>query len=350
MINVTRESHKEAINIKEVVQILIFGGIGGFLSWVYTVTMGKPIALIWYYAIPASIFLGTGAAFVGVYVIAHSDTRAVMRCLGFALLCGFSWKPIYDAGSALVNQTFQQQEERGIVSLSGKSVKLAQELQKVSTDKLPEKIDEVAKATIQVVEGLPQIKTTNARRQVMTNINGFINAIDGVASKKPREAVMAFKELGEASGKRGETEIANLAVTSLAAFSQDISQPMDIRMEASQFTAEISSFITRDYNIEIYYQKDRINEEKVAKNVESIIKSKNITNRVVLNPQTPEFFKSAGIPLGNEVRYEPGIEDEAAQAVVLVLNSQDPSLNFQLRPVIVSTPSALHVYIRIVSH
>jgi len=58
----------------------------------------------------ASSALGTGAGFIGVYVIANSDTRSLLRCLGFALLCGFSWKPVYDGGEAIVKQGGLRQE------------------------------------------------------------------------------------------------------------------------------------------------------------------------------------------------------------------------------------------------
>ena len=106
------KSDPEQDTMKIVLLVAGAGGIGGFLSWVYAITVGQPPMLHSLLAIPASIALGAGAAFVGIFALAHTDTRVLTRCLAFAVLCGLSWKPIYDAGNALVKQSIRQQETK----------------------------------------------------------------------------------------------------------------------------------------------------------------------------------------------------------------------------------------------
>lgn len=327
------------------IEVILVGGIGGLFSWLYPLTFGQELVSPWYKAIPLFIAFGMGAAFIGVYVLANSDRRDQMRCLGFALLCGFAWKFVWDSGNALIHQTFQLREEKRVVSLSEESKELARKLPTIQTDQLPAKINETTTTTIQAVQALPKIKTMEVREAVMVSTNEVISALNDIASKKPHEAVTALKELGETSIKSGEPQIVPLAINSLAAVSQDPMQSTDTRKEASQFAVDIASLILRDYKIDIYYEKDKAESEKVTRKVESIIKGENLAKKVVLIPVTQDFFKSTGMPRANEVRYESRREDEAAQALATVINLIDFSLNFRLRPVVTRTPGTLSIFV-----
>lgn len=70
------------IDLKEVGLVFFAGAIGGLLSLVYSLTVGKPPLIdgIWL-AIPAYMFLGSGTGYLGVYVLARTDTRHVTHCL-----------------------------------------------------------------------------------------------------------------------------------------------------------------------------------------------------------------------------------------------------------------------------
>src|SRR3990172_11409776 len=85
--------------------VLLLGAAGGLLAWLYSQTVGQPAALVWWQAIPAGVLLGAGASFVGVYLLANADVRDAKRCLALAMICGFAWKPVYEAGTALVKET-----------------------------------------------------------------------------------------------------------------------------------------------------------------------------------------------------------------------------------------------------
>lgn len=90
----------------------IAGGFGGFLSWVYTLAVGTPLKVDGVVGVMISMLLGLGASLIGVYVLANSDRQALVRCLVFAMLCGFSWKPVFDAGTASITLHTERQETR----------------------------------------------------------------------------------------------------------------------------------------------------------------------------------------------------------------------------------------------
>jgi hypothetical protein len=74
---------KQMINPRKIAWILLFGAIGGGLSLVYAATVGQPIRGSHSVALPGSVVLGTFAAFIGVYVIANTDTSNSLRYLRF---------------------------------------------------------------------------------------------------------------------------------------------------------------------------------------------------------------------------------------------------------------------------
>lgn len=116
------------VSLKQIGFILGFGALGGLLSIVYAATLGQPLPSSAWWTFPASAMLGMFAGFIGVFVIANTDTRDFLRCLGFALLCGFSWKPMYDAGSALVSQQTKVQAKIDAKEYTQKTAQAANEL------------------------------------------------------------------------------------------------------------------------------------------------------------------------------------------------------------------------------
>lgn len=192
--------------------VVMFGGIGGFLSWIYIITVGQPLLQTWWKAIPASIVLGMGASFIGVYVIANSDTRALFRCLGFALLCGFSWKPVYDAGGALIKQTTTRHAEQQVLNLSKTSQKLASALSKTPPELLPSKINETTKTTTDLLWAFFKVDNPNIRSQVQSRAREAMTAIKNVTTQNPEEAAKALTEIGTVAVETKEPQTADLTI------------------------------------------------------------------------------------------------------------------------------------------
>lgn len=88
--------------------VVAVGGTGGGLAWLFAELVGLPQVMpSWWVAVPGGIALGAGASFLGVYLLANARPSPALHCLAFALLCGFSWKPVFEAGSALFNRSLQ---------------------------------------------------------------------------------------------------------------------------------------------------------------------------------------------------------------------------------------------------
>ena len=79
--------------------------------------------------------------------------------------------------------------------------------------------------------------------------------------------------------------------------------------------------------------------------MKSTIEGRGLENRVVLAPKNRKFFERTALPYGNEVRYEPGKEDDAAQALAALFNSTNPKLDFRLRRVVTTTRGTLSVFL-----
>lgn len=103
------------INWKELTAVAVAGALGGGLSLIYAYTRGAPPSVSpAFLAWPAYLLLGAGAGLLGVYVLAKTDTRQVMHCLGFALACGLSWSPVFEASSALIEKNQQDEARRTV--------------------------------------------------------------------------------------------------------------------------------------------------------------------------------------------------------------------------------------------
>ncbi len=115
MSNGTLSHDLSSVNWKEVLLIIAGGAIGGLLSWVYSITLGLSTVLAGWQAVVASVTLGMGASFLGVYLIANTDTAPFYDALGFAVLCGFAWKPIYDGGAHLLTRQLNNKRSAGFL-------------------------------------------------------------------------------------------------------------------------------------------------------------------------------------------------------------------------------------------
>lgn len=179
--------------------ILGAGAIGGFLSWVWAATLGKPLAGSPWLMIPASMVLGMGAAFLGVYLLANSDTRALMRCLAFAIACGFSWKPVYDAGDALVSQRTREQQEGTAKDLSKKAETAIRRVEKAQPSEVAPRISEAADAALEAARAAQKVDDPSVRSEVSLNVTKLLavaqKAQEGVENKLPADVGMKVKML-----------------------------------------------------------------------------------------------------------------------------------------------------------
>jgi hypothetical protein len=84
---------------KPVVRVIVFGAVGGVLAVMAGMVQGE-LKPDWYLALLLfpCLALGAGAAFAAVFVLLGIKTEDVWRCCGVALLAGFFWRPVFEAG------------------------------------------------------------------------------------------------------------------------------------------------------------------------------------------------------------------------------------------------------------
>ena len=161
-------------NWKEAALILAFGGAGGILSWIYAVTIFQAPEASGIYTLIAWMTFGMAASFLGVYLIANTDTRAIYRCLAFALLCGFSWKPTFEAAEALIDKQTAASRTQQLSSVTEKTRSLIDKAKQVPNDEfsfhaqsLAEKAQELTSLPLQVNDYNSRSLASLATREVV---------------------------------------------------------------------------------------------------------------------------------------------------------------------------------------
>lgn len=205
------------INWKEIGWVALAGALGGSLSLVYSFTRGVPPSVSpQFLALPAYLFLGAGAGLLGVYVLAKTDTRQTMHCLGFSLACGLSWAPVFDASTALVEKSQQEAAKNSVQKQIQDTVDAVAALKTADEQAAPA----AAAAVVQHVNKLAEVASRVNDLSVARTVDGSIsdtllalqqhaslhpvqtevvnNAIRSVARVKAMTAIGSLRELGAA--------------------------------------------------------------------------------------------------------------------------------------------------------
>jgi hypothetical protein len=183
------------------------------------------------WALPTAIFLGAFAAGVGVYVLTNTNTAAFAHTMFFAALCGFVWRPVIDAGKAVVNQAIQQKENKEAEDLSNKAVDIASSLTNTPPSQLPTKLDELNNATLAAVDALPQVNNMRVKRQIETRINQALRMVSQTAHNDPQGASKLIQSVGETATKNQAPAVANLALSSLGSLAATNAQFRDAHVQ-----------------------------------------------------------------------------------------------------------------------
>jgi hypothetical protein len=183
--------------------VIVAGTIGGFVSWVYSQTIGTPLALPTAPAIAACCILGAVAAIVSVYLVANSDVNNIPRLIAFALICGVFWKPVIDSSISYVNQKkdASRTELRADATL--------QNLQ--STPASPPKPAEVAAATDATTDLLKtsdRLSDPELQDKARKHTGELITVLATQGATEPAASVVALTQVKEAAASTGNPGLA----------------------------------------------------------------------------------------------------------------------------------------------
>lgn len=195
-----------------VAKVIWMGALGGLLSCIYAVYLGiDSFAPMQFLSAP---LLGMGAAYLGVFFLANSDittSLAMRRTLAFALICGFAWRAVYEAGSALVTQQIQV----------GKVEKLAQQTSDANERAAVAPTDAASK-TSELLIAATKVDKPAVAEEANKQAQRVVDTLASEAPKKP-EAAAALVQIAKTATETGNTAVASKAVDGLASVSE--SQP-----------------------------------------------------------------------------------------------------------------------------
>ena len=171
---------------KEIIYIMIAGGCGGIISLIYSITLGNsPVIPILPWGILSYICLGITSGYIGVYLLAKSDTRNFTHCLGFALVCGIAWAPVIDGGTALVKQHRENKLEKTASLTKNDIVKTVSEIKDADNKNLYEIKDKLLSYVSQLEKISNQAYTVSTRHEAEQGLVLVDNAFDELNKKNP---------------------------------------------------------------------------------------------------------------------------------------------------------------------
>jgi hypothetical protein len=198
--------------VREFLLLLSAGAFGGLLSWVWSFTFGVPLGdLSDVKAAFVSVLLGAGAAVIGIH-IARTDTRHLIHALSFAVLCGFSWQLVYDAGLS----TVERQVARKQIEESAEEVEQARRQLASPQAQAGQVFEELAGTTSAALASAGAAKSEEAEEQVTRSSLAALEAIGTHAEAAPPDATSAaIERIATAALEAGRPEIAQRAVETL---------------------------------------------------------------------------------------------------------------------------------------
>lgn len=203
------------VDWKEVGHVAAAGAIGGLLSWIYSLVIGTPIGLGSVGSFLAAICLGSGAGILGVYLVAKTDMQAALHGLVFAMACGFSWKPVYEASGALVHARIDQQNEEEVERDTDQARKASKQLTGDARDAgaLEESVAATRSALLVPVKNVDSLEERSRRLEdVVLNIthaNGFT----------VEERIDSLRAIGSTAASAGDQGLAFLSVQAITELS-----------------------------------------------------------------------------------------------------------------------------------
>jgi hypothetical protein len=222
--------------------VAAFGAVGGLIAWILqSSTGGRLLPWAWYGAVPAAMVLGAGAAGIGVYVLATTDTEQRGRALFFALLCGVFFKPVWQAGSSFITGAVSQAKAQSQLStVQSDSTQLSNSVQTAPTQQIQNDVARTGDSTAALVQQTARIPDDSVRKALQ---NDSMQAVDTIAAAAPKAPAISVETLSKIGIVAKQTDQENLTLHVLNSLSKIESSTTDpaIASKARQAAAEINS-------------------------------------------------------------------------------------------------------------
>lgn len=125
-----------------------------------------------------------GAGFLGVYLVAKTDTSHRAHAIAFAIACGLSWAPIIKASSALVEEKTEINNIQKLKELKTKSSKLKYATQAASPDLYNELSIQLNDIGSEVAKIQPKIKSVESSRIANETVENLYSSTDVISKEQ----------------------------------------------------------------------------------------------------------------------------------------------------------------------
>jgi hypothetical protein len=187
-----------------------------------------------------------------------------------------------------------------------------------------------------------QISTAQLKLAEAQNARQVIEAKDNLQTKYIE---LFYKDISSQDLKKQSA-----ALSLLRLIQPEIAKPLldwaslNVKSIRKEINAQILS-VLRNYEIVLYFSGNQPNLLTTAKNIQqSLIKYGLRENKITLNQKDKSFFQRLGYPTAYEVRYDPGVENNAAELLTTILKESYPSKQFVKRPIGSGTKDSISIF------
>lgn len=195
---------------RQVMIVGVCGFVGGIISYLYALTtVAGPLGQSVSWIVPILLYClgGIAAALVGVFLLANTDRKDLIRLGATGLLFGIFWVQVLNqAGSSIA---FRQ------ASQAAQGANIQAEALTTDTGNSEEKVSALVKANDELfTKAESQISNPDVRNVVSESVVQSIGAIKTFSEKNPELAAKALTDIKELAETRNLPEVA--AIVDLA--------------------------------------------------------------------------------------------------------------------------------------
>ena len=197
---------------KPATRVICFGAAGGALGVTAGTVLGE-LTQAWYAVLVPHMALGAGAAFAAVFVLLGIKTEDVLRCCGVALLAGFFWRPVFDAGKDyLLNQPERVAEAETTMVTDKLDTALASLAQTPTNAALIEKAGTLAET---LTRQTADLRRSPAKTRAQFAVTRAVGVLADRAEKGNPAAFGAVVNVAETAATTGNRAVAETARTQI---------------------------------------------------------------------------------------------------------------------------------------
>lgn len=200
---------------KDVLFVIGAGAGGGVVSWAFTLMTGGTFGISSIAALPLCTILGIAAALVAVYVITPTDVTKTGKLIGFAVFCGFLWKPVLDAARVVLNEHIQVAQTTSEVKKQVSELRSASAPAATASAEIGAKAQDTATEVAELLRSSETLNNVKVDEAAKSQAAEAVSAIVQTSTANPVAATLALEEIRLAAEQTNKPEVAKLARESM---------------------------------------------------------------------------------------------------------------------------------------